>query len=138
MLKALLSAALTPLLLSACTAMPANHSAPPSSASPAGSTVAAGKTFSLTPGQQVAVADAGTLRYVALTNDSRCPPGVQCVWAGDATLAFEWSAADGRRQSFALHTGLEPRSQSLGTGTLRLVSVERGLAPAATLEWSTP
>ena len=36
--------------------------------------------------------DGGSLRYVGVVQDSRCPPDVQCIRAGDADIAFEWSA----------------------------------------------
>lgn len=92
----------------------------------------------MTPGQRHVLGDAGTLRYVAVTGDSRCPPDVQCVWAGDATVAFEWLPKGGRPEPFALHTGVEPRSHAIAGRTLRLVSLERGLEPPAVLEWAAP
>lgn len=95
--------------------------------------VADGRSFTLRPGQSVTLADDSRLRYVRLVNDSRCPPDVECVWAGDAIVAFEWSPAGGAPQSFELHTGKEPRSHAIGGRRLVLKSLERGPAPAATL-----
>ena len=96
--------------------------------------VADGGTFTLAVGERVKLADDSTLRYVKLVNDSRCPPNVQCVWAGDAIIALEWTPASGAAQQVELHTGKEPRSQTIGTRTLRLVTLERGAAPAAQLK----
>lgn len=87
--------------------------------------------FALAVGERVTLADDSTLHYVKLVNDSRCPPNVQCVWAGDAIIALEWTPASGVAQQVELHTGKEPRSQTIGTRTLRLVSLERGADPAA-------
>lgn len=87
----------------------------------------------LRPGEQVALGDAGRLRYERLVNDSRCAPDVQCVWAGDAEVAFEWTSASGTRKSFSLHTGIEPRQQALDGHRLVLVALDRGPAPAATV-----
>lgn len=105
----------------------------------AGDTIADGSTFPMVPGQSVTLADQGVLRYERLVNDSRCMPDVQCVWAGDAELAFTWRAADGTAKAFSLHTGKSlqtgkvARTQALGERTLVLVSVARGPAPDATL-----
>ena len=90
--------------------------------------------YQLRPGEQVALGEAGRLRYERLVNDSRCAPDVQCVWAGDAEVAFEWTPASGARKSFSLHTGVEPRQQSLDGYRLVLVSLDRGRAPAATVQ----
>ena len=91
--------------------------------------------YQLRPGEQIAVGDAGRLRYERLVNDSRCRPDVQCVWAGDAEVAFEWIPTTGARKSFSLHTGVEPRQQSLDGSHLVLVSLDRGPAPAATVRF---
>ena len=96
-------------------------------------TVNEGAEYTLRPGGQAALSDLGTLRYQRLVNDSRCAPDVQCIWAGDAEVAFEWLPEHGAKQSFSLHTGVEPRSQILGTRRLTLVSLTRGAAPAASV-----
>ena len=125
----LLLAGLLPLSLAAC-ATPASGADE--------TAVADGETFTLQAGQQVRLADDSRLRYQRLVTDSRCPPDVQCVWAGDAIVAFEWSPADGAAQVFELHTGKEPRSQPIGTRTLTLESLARGAQPAATLKVVVP
>lgn len=121
----LLFAGLLPLSLAAC-ATPASGAEE--------TRVADGETFTLQVGQQVRLADDSQLRYQRLVTDSRCPPDVLCVWAGDAIVAFEWSPAGGSAQAFELHTGKEPRSHALGSRTLRLASLARGEAPAAELQ----
>ena len=118
-------ATLLPLSLAAC--------ASSATGSASGSRSAAdGETFTLQAGEQVTLADASTLRYVRLINDSRCPPKVQCVWEGDAILAMQWAPAGGTAQDFELHTGKEPRSHALGGRSVHLESLARGAAPAAT------
>lgn len=99
-----------------------------------GHTAAVGQSFTLRPGNSVAVADAGTLRYDALVNDSRCAPNVQCIWAGDAELAFTWSPRSGAAERFSLHTKPDAGRHALADRRqVRLVSLERGDAPAATV-----
>lgn len=99
----------------------------------AGQRVGDGDSFRMTPGREVALPDDSRLRYLRLVTDSRCPPDVNCVWAGDAIVEFAWTPAGGAAQSFELHTGLEPRSHAVGNRRLVLVSLERGPEPAATL-----
>ena len=97
--------------------------------------MAAGQSFALRPGETIEVAQAGTLRFDRLVNDSRCRPDVQCIWAGDAEVAFTWTPARGARDAFSLHTKPGAGLHALGSGRqLRLLSLERGDAPAATLQ----
>jgi hypothetical protein len=115
---------LTALALAACTttgAQPAN-------------TVADGSSFTLAPGQSAQLADDSRIDYVKLISDSRCRPDVQCVWAGDATIAMRWTPASGAAQDFELHTTLGPKSFAAGQRTITLQSLERGDAPKATLQ----
>lgn len=98
-----------------------------------GITVTDGTEFTLAPGASATLADDSRLHYVRLVNDSRCPPDKQCVWAGDAIVAFQWTPASGVAQEFELHTGLEPRSQTIGTRTISLKSLARSDQPEATL-----
>jgi hypothetical protein len=37
------------------------------------------------------------VRYIGVTEDSRCPPDVMCVWEGQVTVAFEYVDEDHRR-----------------------------------------
>jgi hypothetical protein len=91
-----------------------------------------GQDFSMQVGDRVTLADHATLRYIGISNDSRCLPDVQCIWAGDAEVRFEWSMA-GASKAFSLHTGKDPRRQALGDRSLTLVSLARGDAPEARL-----
>jgi hypothetical protein len=119
-------AGLLPLLFAAC-------STPPAAANDQRA-VADGDTFSLASGESVALSDRSTLRYVRVTNDSRCPPGKQCIWAGDAEVVFEWTAHAGQPESFSLHTGRGDRSKDLGARRVTLVSLARGANPEAQLK----
>lgn len=116
-------AGVLPLLLAAC-------ATPPASAGEA-RTIAGDESFTLASGETVSLASRGTLRYVRLVEDSRCPPDVQCVWAGDAEVAFEWTVAGGEPEAFSLHTGMGDRSKDLGGSRLTLVDLARGANPDA-------
>ena len=119
-------AGLLPLLFAACSTPPANASNQRA--------VGDGEAFAMASGESVALADRSTLRYVRVTNDSRCPPDKQCVWAGDAEVVFEWTADAGQAESFSLHTGRGDRSKDLGGRRLTLVTLARGVEPEAQLK----
>jgi hypothetical protein len=92
-----------------------------------------GDRFSLAPGAMVTLPGEGTLRYARLVDDSRCMPDVQCVWAGDAEVAFEWRPTRGGTDAFSLHTGKGDKSHRIGSHLLVLAGLERGVAPEAQL-----
>jgi len=63
-----------------------------------------GKDFTLRPGESIRLAGTRSiLKFVAVPEDSRCPPQVQCIWAGNAKLSLSLDAAP-----FAINTTLEP------------------------------
>lgn len=120
------------------TALPAQSSKPmatPPSATPGN---AAATTVQLAVGASTVLPDGSQLRYAALVNDSRCPPGVQCVWAGDAEIQLEWRPQQGGKpQVISLHTHPRPPATAwveFGTFQVRLADLTRGIAPKATLE----
>ena len=89
------------------------------------------RTLTLQAGETVSLGDQGELRYVRTVNDSRCPVGVQCVWAGDAEVLFEFTVARGRPQALTL-TVLNP-TMPLGAHWIHLIGLDRGASPAATI-----
>lgn len=115
-----------PLLLAACITQGATSAA-----------IADGTSIHVPPGSEATLADNSRLRYVRVVNDSRCPLDVQCVWAGDAIVAMEWTAPGATVQAFELHTGKEPRTHVVGQRTITLEALERGERPAATLKIET-
>ena len=94
------------------------------------------QTVTLGVGERAILMDGSQLTYLRLVNDSRCPPDVQCVWAGDATIVMRWTPAAGAMvaQDFVLHTTLDPKSFNTGSRTITLQALERGDAPKATLQ----
>lgn len=93
-----------------------------------------GDSFSMAPGTSVSLPGEGRLSYVKLVNDSRCLPDVQCIWAGDAEVAFQWRPDGGAVDAFSLHTGKGDKSHRIGAHRLVLVSLARGEAPVAELK----
>jgi hypothetical protein len=98
-------------------------------------TVPLGREFTLRVGQS-AVVDGTGLRLVLakVTQDSRCPVDVQCVWEGDAAVSVE---IDDRSAptSYELHTsGRYPREVTHGAYRVTLVRLDpapRSSAPVS-------
>jgi hypothetical protein len=84
-----------------------------------------GREFDLAVAQEAKVQGSNVvIRFRGVTNDSRCPSDVQCVWAGNAVAGFDLSGAG--QSDASLNTTLDPRSVSYGGYTILLV----GLKPA--------
>lgn len=94
-------------------------------------TVTAGRDFHLSVGQQVALSDGSTLRYAGIANDSRCPPDVQCIRAGDADVLFD-HAFQGSTHRVTLNTE-HLRATTLGAWQLQLIDLAPGVAPRVTV-----
>ncbi|GHB93261.1 hypothetical protein [Thermomonas carbonis] len=88
--------------------------------------VADGSTVALMPGQSASLAD-GLLRYVRVSNDSRCKPDVQCVWAGDAVIELHWMPTRGTARNLSLHLNSQagPSTAKLETRTVTFTHLAR-------------
>ncbi|MDQ3040268.1 MAG: hypothetical protein M3R16_10805 [Pseudomonadota bacterium] len=128
MTRLLASLALT-ILLGAC-AVPTN----------VGMRAADGATIVLSPGQTASLANGGGLRYVRLVNDSRCPPDVQCVWAGDAEIALNWVPANGPARDLELHfnAAAGPNHADLDGRRVTFTALSRSGAQASLLVTPVP
>lgn len=83
-----------------------------------------GQDFVLEVGQTVLVEGAGFgITFVAVTEDSRCPADVTCVWAGNATVELKVSMTDVADTTVTLNTDLEPKVTTIGGHELRLVAL---------------
>lgn len=98
----------------------------------------ASQSLKLAIGDHATLADGSRLTYVQLINDSRCPPNVQCVWAGNAEIQIRWAPASGSNgREFSLNTssmGNKPTFVDVGPYEIRLTDLERGVAPSATFD----
>lgn len=106
--------------LGACT--PNAPASTPDGSAPAAS-VSLDQPFALRVGQRATVAGANVnLRFEEVASDSRCPSGVQCVWAGNAVVRAVLSQ-DRKAFGAELNTTLEPRSVRYLDYTVSLVSL---------------
>lgn len=96
-----------------------------------GRTLGAGGQATLSAGESVTLPDASTLTYVGVTSDSRCPPNVQCIQAGEATVAFRHTMG-----SASHDVELKSRTATtadLGDWRLTLVGLTFDAPPKATV-----
>ena len=85
--------------------------------------VALDQQFELRVGQTATIAGEGlTVEFQAVPEDSRCPTGVQCVWAGNARVQVVL-AKGGKAAGVELNTNLEPKSADYLEYNIELVSL---------------
>ena len=73
-------------------------------------------------------------RFEAVPNDSRCPVDVQCISAGDATVALRLEGGGAGASTVELHTLDETKEAAQGGYVVTLV----GLAPRPVSNRPTP
>ena len=79
-------------------------------------------------GGEILVDGVFSIAFVGVTEDSRCPVDVVCVWEGDAAAAIELTMGTGPTHAFTLHTALEPNAAEHAgyrVGLLRLDPLPR-------------
>ena len=86
-----------------------------------------GTDLTLKPGGQTKFSLDGkefTVRFVEVVEDSRCPKGVDCVWAGMARIRLELSVNGGETQEVVLDTLAETDTAEFGDSSIRLKSLD--------------
>lgn len=100
---------------------PIEASAIPATA--ASSSVSLDTPFELRAGQTAVVSgEALSVTFESVPEDSRCPTGVQCVWAGNAVVRVVLSQG-GKAAGVELNTNLEPKTATYLNYTIELVSL---------------
>jgi hypothetical protein len=83
------------------------------------------REVSLKAGREAFVKEAGLrIRFVRLVEDSRCPEGVDCVWAGNGKISITVRKGKRRAASFELNTMTEPTSVSFQGYEIKLVKLD--------------
>jgi hypothetical protein len=96
-----------------------------------GPTTPLGQPFTLTPAKSITV-DGVPITFVAIGQDSRCPPDVQCIWEGDAEVRLRVGS-----EEVTLHThggSQYPNSATVNGRTITLRELTRS-PYTATLEF---
>ncbi len=79
--------------------------------------------FTLSASQKAILkSDKLNVEFVKVLEDSRCPIGVDCVWAGNAKLQVKISKGK-TSQIFELNTGLDPKTIAFKGYKIQLVSL---------------
>lgn len=91
-------------------------------ATPEARTVEPGASVALAPGESVSVAGTSmSLRFVAVTEDSRCPRDTTCIWAGLVRVSLEVQESSRPSRQVELEQG---GSVEAGGCRLTLLGVE--------------
>lgn len=78
-----------------------------------------GEKFEIKYGESVTIQrEQISIRFNKLVEDSRCPDGVTCVWAGNAEIVIKLDDREAR-----LNTHLRPKKANLSAYSLKLVSL---------------
>jgi hypothetical protein len=95
------------------------------------------RTFMLERGARAEVAPGITITFEAV-DDSRCPPGVLCVWAGKLSYRFSIRRGGAAPDTFSLSPG-QPGAAPAVLGGRRIVLDEGAIpappAPAASVQY---
>ncbi|MCC8362106.1 hypothetical protein LK996_03325 [Lysobacter sp. A6] len=111
MIRTTLAAVIAAAALTACASSAA------SSEDSAMRTIATGTSTTMQQGETVRLPDGATLRFVAVPQDSRCPPNARCIRAGDADLEFVFAIAGGPQATVKANL---PEAPSKNMGAWRL------------------
>jgi hypothetical protein len=69
------------------------------------------KEFALNASQKAVIkSNKLNIEFVKVLEDSRCPVGVDCVWAGNAKVQIKISKGKAAAQTFEMNTGLAPKT----------------------------
>lgn len=64
-----------------------------------------------------------TVKFVSIVEDSRCPEGTQCVWAGNAKIKVTIKEGKDAAQTFEINTNTGARAATCGRYTVFLTSL---------------
>ncbi len=79
--------------------------------------------FTLRPGQQKVVHKSRiAIKFIAVTEESRCPEGVNCIWAGVAKLKIK-VRKNGKTAEFELDTNQLDKPANFAGYEIRLLSL---------------
>jgi hypothetical protein len=118
----LLFAAGAAVSLAACAGM---GSSTGTSGPPPSKDVVVGSDFDLAPGQSARVdGSALTISFKEVTEDSRCPLGVMCIWAGNAAVSLTVTDGAGAKNQVVLNTTLTPQAVRIAGYEISLVGLQ--------------
>ena len=63
------------------------------------------------------------VKFVSLVEDSRCPEGTNCVWAGNAKIKVMISRGSGAGETFEINTNLGAKGATFGGYAINLTDL---------------
>lgn len=83
-----------------------------------------GKEFTLKVGEQAHIKEAGLkITFSTVAEDSRCPQGVNCIWAGNGRVVLKASRGRSKAADVQVNTEIEPKRDRVGEYEVRLVNL---------------
>ena len=64
------------------------------------------------------------IKFVSVVEDSRCPEGTNCIWAGNAKVKIQVGKTGGEMKTFELNSNSEPKSVSFEGYEIKLTGLE--------------
>ena len=83
-----------------------------------------GESVTLHIGQQKTAAHSRiTVKFISVVEDSRCPVGVNCIWAGNARIKITVAKGKKVAKTFELNSSIAPQSISFEGYELKLLDL---------------
>ena len=83
------------------------------------------RQFDLKSGQEAHIQGTPlSVRFLNVSEDSRCPSDVVCVWAGNAVVRLAITSTQASSIDAALNTTLDPKNVTYGGYTIRLIDLK--------------
>jgi hypothetical protein len=93
------------------------------------------ETVVLRPGESTWIIKAGLfLTFEKVVQDSRCPTGAVCVWAGDGEVQLSVQQAGGVTMDYRLHTNLDPKAVEVDVWRISLKKLDPYPVLGATID----
>lgn len=100
--------------------------------------LAAGRSVDLDVGGVVRLPSGTQVRYVGLQADSRCPRGVQCIHAGEATIVLQITSGVGEPRVVQASSAVLPATWSVDGVRLSLATLADAPGSRIQLALDTP
>ena len=81
------------------------------------------ESFTLKNGKQITAKKSKLkIKFISVIEDSRCPIGVNCVWAGNAKIKITVTSAQGEK-TFEINTEMGPKGDQFDGYAINLLSL---------------
>jgi hypothetical protein len=64
------------------------------------------------------------IKFEAVTDDSRCPEGVDCIWSGNAEVILKMTGSESNAATIKLNTHIEPKEARYRGYSIKLVRLD--------------